>query len=146
MNGDERYDFVLDAYALLTYFENEAGGKQVQSYLELARQNKSRLALSIINLGEVLYIVEREQGIRRAHETLALIQSLALDLILVDVSLVLAAAHIKANYQMSYADAFAVALTQKFGCKLLSGDPELKGVGDAGIIDIEWLPPKLTQS
>lgn len=146
MSEDEGYNFVLDAYALLAFLENEAGGKQVQSYLDLARHNKSRLALSIINLGEILYIVERVQGLSKAQETLALIQSLTLDLILVDLSLVLSAAYIKATYRMSYADAFAVALTQKFGCKLLTGDPELKAIGDAGIIDIEWLPPKPTQS
>jgi predicted nucleic acid-binding protein len=146
MSEGEQYDFVLDAYALLAFLEDEAGGKQVQSYLDLARQNKSRLALSIINLGEILYIVEREQGLSKAHETLALIQSIALDLIPVDQPLVLSAAHIKANYRMSYADAFAVALTRQFACKLLTGDPELKAVGDAGMIEIEWLSPKTTQS
>jgi predicted nucleic acid-binding protein len=146
MSGDEQYDFILDAYALLAFLEDEAGGKQVQSYLDLARHDKSRLALSVINLGEILYIVEREQGLSKAHETLALIQSLALDLILVDLSLVLSAAHLKANYHMSYADVFVVALTQKFACKLLTGDPELKAVGDAGLIEIEWLLPKTTES
>ena len=146
MREDEEYNFVLDAYALLAFLENESGGKQVQSYLDLAHQNECKLVLSLINLGEILYIVEREQGLSKAHETLALIQSLDLDVVLVDESLVLSAAHIKANYRMSYADAFAVALTKKFGCKLLTGDPEMKFVEDAGIIHVEWLPLKPIQS
>ena len=50
-----------------------------------------------------------------------------------------AAAHFKARYAISYADAFAVATAQEHNCPLVTGDLEFLAVVDDGLIVVEWL-------
>lgn len=66
---------------------------------------------SLINLGEVLNIVERER--------------------------VLDAAHVKANQVLSYADAFAVAAATQEKAIILTGDPKFKAV--EALLSLEWI-------
>ncbi|MGD2048353.1 MAG: hypothetical protein PVH03_02600 [Chloroflexota bacterium] len=51
-----------------------------------------------------------------------------------------AAAHIKATHTVSYADAFAIALTMQHSAVLVTGDPEYSQMEH--LIDIEWLAEK----
>jgi ribonuclease VapC len=95
------------------------------------------LFLSIINLGELLYIIEQRGGASKAQEALALIRQLPIEIIPADESAVFAAAHIKANHALSYADAFAVAAAMHEKACILTGYPEFKGVEQ--IIKVEWL-------
>ena len=76
--------FVLDSYALLAYFQDEEGADKVQTVLEMGSEGKAHLFLSVVNLGEVLYVVERERGVSRAHEILARIEEMPIEI--VDVS------------------------------------------------------------
>ena len=48
------------------------------------------------------------------------------------------AAHFKARYPISYADAFSAALTKIKDAELLTGDPEFKAVESE--IRVHWLP------
>ena len=130
--------FVLDSFALLAFLEGEAGMPRVKAVLKDAEKGGCRVYLSWINLGEVLYITEREQGQRRGCETLAHIQSLPIEMLEVSPRTVLEAAHIKANHRLSYADAFAVAAALEQGATVLTGDLEFKSV--EANINIEWLP------
>jgi predicted nucleic acid-binding protein len=85
--------------------------------------------MSWINLGEVSYIAERRTGHERARRLVReLRRSLTLDL--PTEARVLEAAHLKAEYPMAYADAFAVAKAIAHAT-LLTGDPEIL-TGDAG--------------
>ena len=96
--------------------------------------------LSLINLGEVLYTTERERGDVEARRVLALIDQLPVELVPVSRATVLAAAHVKAHFPISYADAFAVVTAQDHGAVLLTGDPEFRPVAAAGLVQVEWLP------
>ncbi len=133
--------FVLDSFALLAFLEGEAGLARVKAVLKDALKGHCQVYLSWINLGEVLYITEREQGERRARETLAHIQSLPIEMFEVTSQAVLDAAHIKANHRLSYANAFAVAAALGKNATVLTGDLEFKTVET--IIKIEWLAQKL---
>jgi predicted nucleic acid-binding protein len=53
---------------------------------------------------------------------------------------VLAAAHVKARYSVSYADAFAVATAQEYHATVVTGDPEFHPLVEAGVLTVEWLP------
>jgi predicted nucleic acid-binding protein len=97
------------------------------------------LYLSLINLGEVLYITEREHSRFMALRTLAAIDQLPLHILPVSRTTVLAAAHIKARYAISYSDAFAVVTAQEHQCPLVTGDPEFRALADDGLIVVEWL-------
>jgi len=130
--------FVLDSFALMAYLGDEPGCERIEQVFENANDGLCRLLLCTINLGEVLYMTERHRGLVKAQQVQGLIESLPIDLVDASRNLVLDAAHIKANHVLSYADAFLVALAQREGAVVLTGDPELQAVGK--IINIEWLP------
>jgi ribonuclease VapC len=132
--------YALDSFALLAYLEGEVGRPRVKELLRGAQSGKHSLYLSLINLGEVLYIVERENNLIQAQRALAAVDQLPLKIVPVSRATVLAAAHIKARYPVSYADAFAVVTAQDHQCMLLTGDPEFRSVATDGLISVEWLP------
>jgi predicted nucleic acid-binding protein len=129
--------FVLDSFALLAFLEGEAGMARVKEILKDAEKGHSLAYLSWINLGEVLYITEREQGQQKAREALGHIQALPIQMLEVPPKFIIRAAHIKANHRMSYADAFAVVSALDNGATLLTADPEFKSV--ELLVSIEWL-------
>lgn len=132
--------FVLDSFALLAYLEAEPGMPRVRTVLANATAGTTRVYLSLMNLGEVVYIVERERGLPEAQRLLAVIEQLPITVMPVTRATVLAAAHIKARYPVAYADAFAVVTAQDQQGILVTGDPEFKPVVAAGVVQVEWLP------
>ncbi len=62
--------FVLDSFAIFALLENEKGAARVQSILKIAHSEETQVYLSIINVGEILYITERERGLPLAQKTL----------------------------------------------------------------------------
>ncbi|MCC6299853.1 MAG: PIN domain-containing protein [Anaerolineales bacterium] len=72
----------------------------------------------------------------KTHEALSIIQSLPIEILPAENQLVFAAAHIKANYPVSYADAFAIASAQQAGGIVVTGDPEFSDVTD--LVKVEW--------
>jgi len=132
--------YVLDSFALLAYFQGEPGTARVRSLLAKAARDAIVLHLSIINLGEVLHTVEREQGQVSAQRTLAALDQLPIVVQPADRTIVLSAARLKARYAISYADAFAVVAAQKTQAILLSADPELGPLAADGVLQVEWLP------
>ena len=129
--------FVLDSYAVLAYLEDEAGASRVQSILEQAASNRARVLMSEINLGEALYITERENDLSVAHKMLGILEQLPIEFAPATRARVLAAAHLKARHAMSYADCFAAALAIEHEACLLTGDPEFRAVQDN--IEVDWL-------
>jgi predicted nucleic acid-binding protein len=136
---DSASRYVLDSFALLAYLEGESGMPRVRAVLEAAEAGRYRVYLSLINLGEVLYVVERERGLIAAQQTLAAVDRLPLDVLPVTRATVLAAAHVKARFPLSYADAFAVITAQDHAATVLTGDPEFEPVAESGLIPVEWL-------
>ena len=129
--------FVLDSFALLAYLQDEPVADRIEKLLDNARKGKCHLFLSMINLGEILYIVERRGGVVKAHDTLALIRQLSIEVLPVEEQTVLEAAHIKANHTLSYADAFAVATALQQNATVLTADPEFRSV--EALVKLEWL-------
>ena len=93
--------------------------------------------MTVINVGEVLYITERIGGAMAARAAIDLLDSLAIRVVDADRHLTFDAAHVKANHALSYADAFAVALARRLNAVLLTGDPEFRSV--ESLVRVEWL-------
>ena len=134
--------YVLDSFAMLAYFGAEPGGPRVEALLASAAMKQTIVYLSVINYGELVYITEREQGAFAARRAIAATDQLPITVTEADRRLTFAAAHIKAHHRLSYADAFAVALTQQMQATLVTGDPEFSAV--EGLVAIEWLPQTAT--
>jgi predicted nucleic acid-binding protein len=135
--GDRAPVFILDSYALLAYLGGEGGEGRVREILHDASAGDSRALMSLINLGEVAYITERERGLAKAQEALALIEQLPMEILPADREAMFMAAHIKAQFPVACADAFAIAAAQASGGLILTGDPEFEAVKD--IARIEWI-------
>jgi predicted nucleic acid-binding protein len=129
--------YILDSFALLSYLTDEPGAAAIENLFENTQEKAGRLLLSIINLGEILYITERRGGLQRAKDALALLRQLPIEIAPADEQAVFSAAHIKANYPLSYADAFVVALAQQENGAILTGDPEFQSVEE--LVAVEWL-------
>ncbi|MCJ8499363.1 type II toxin-antitoxin system VapC family toxin [Desulfatitalea alkaliphila] len=132
--------YVLDSYALIGYLEDEPFADWLQALLRSADRGECRLYLHAIQLGEVYYITLREQG--RATADLAYSRIKAFPVILddtIDEKLLLTAASLKARFPISYADAFAAALSQQHHAQLVTGDPEFKPLQTQGHIQVHWL-------
>lgn len=130
--------YVLDSFAFLAYFQAEAGGSRVRELLEQASRGEVSLAITTVNLGEVVYRTQRQYGLERTQEVLARIEEYAPSVVDVDRALALAAAHLKARHAMAYADCLAGALAQRMEAALVTGDPDFRQIED--LISIEWLP------
>lgn len=129
--------YLLDSFALLAYLNDEPGGARVQEVLALGQSHRGRIVMSLINLGEALYITERTRGLPAAQTVQALVESLPLELLEASRDLILDAAHIKSHHALSYADALAVASAIREGAIILTGDPEYKTVEE--LVQVEWL-------
>ncbi len=129
---------VLDAWAMLAYLQAEPAAQEVRQALRRARRRKFLILFSIISFGECLYVIERQQGTQRALDDGNIIDQLPLRVVPADRALVFEAAHLKARYPISYADAFAAALAKQHRARLMTGDPEFKAVEPE--VAIHWLP------
>ena len=125
--------FVLDSYALLAFFRDETGADDVEKLLNEAAEDKHELYITVVNAGEVYYMSSRKDSVAKATQVWEAMKKFPLHFITADIDLTLAAVKIKANYKLSYADAFAVALTIQKKATLITGDDEFQNlVGEAG--------------
>ena len=63
---DEAY--VLDSYALIAHFEQEPRAEKVEGLLKAARDGRTELYLSAVNLGGIYYNVLHERGAARPRK------------------------------------------------------------------------------
>jgi predicted nucleic acid-binding protein len=131
---------VLDSWAVLAYLDGEPAAQDVRQVLRTARGRQMVVLLSLIAYGECVYVIEREQGLQRAQRAIGIIDQLPLHVAPADRPLVFEAAHVKARYPLSYADAFSVALAKRTHGRVMTGDPEFKAVEPE--IAIHWLPDR----
>lgn len=111
---------MLDSWAVMRYLEDDhPAAAEVEALIA-----HERPAISCINLGEVHYILRRRLGEDTAHITVRDVAS-CVDPHVPNQSMILAAARIKADHRMAYADAFAAALALSLGATLWTGHPEL---------------------
>jgi len=129
--------FVLDTFAVMAHFQAEAGGKKVKELLMRAESGEISLSMSLINVGEMVYIVGREEGRDRAESMLNDLRALPIKFYDATEARILAAAWLKSKYPISYADAFGASLAQELNALLVTGDPEFKAIKDG--LSLFWL-------
>lgn len=140
MTGKITERVVLDAHAIMTFLEGEPAAQQVADVLATGEP-----WMTLVNLGEVTYIVERGRGKASADNVYANLLAaerpdggVPIRWLPVDEVLVRRAASLKAASGLSYADCFAAAAAAILGCPVLTGDREFVRAEKAGIAVI-WL-------
>jgi ribonuclease VapC len=129
--------FLLDSFALLRFFQKEPGNEAVKAILDDARHGVSCAMLNVINLGEVIYTVQRRFGQQARLDVVMNIERLGVVILPTPNELVFRAAELKARFAMSYADAFAVASAMEHSATLVTGDPEFRQVEH--LVRIIWV-------
>ena len=129
--------FIFDSYALFKLFQKEKGYEKVSQILEEAKKPGVTKYLDAINLGEIIYSTKREFGDQKKLEVLANIERLNFTILPVPNNLIFQAAEHKAQYNISYADCFALASAIEHRAILVTGDPEFKKVEH--LVEIMWV-------
>jgi predicted nucleic acid-binding protein len=129
--------FVLDSFALMAHFGGETGGKQVLDLLEKAEAGEVTLVMSLINVGELVYLMSRARGRSAAESMLEDLKNLPILFFDATEERILSAAWVKSEYPVSYADSFAISLAKEFNATLVSGEPEFHALEKT--IPILWL-------
>lgn len=123
---------VFDSYALINFFRKEPGYTTVRELLVKVANDEIEAYICSVNIGEVYYMICRKLDVKTAEAALQILRQLPLHIIEADLVLCLQAAKIKANFSMSYADAFAAAITIGKKATLITGDHEFDTlVGEA---------------
>jgi predicted nucleic acid-binding protein len=122
-------NYVLDASALMTFFEDRAGAEKVEELLAKAAETKRPLLMSVVNWGEVFYSVWRARGEKEAREKLKEIAQLPIDILGVDMELAQLAATLKAEHNLPYVDCFAGALARSRKAGLVTSDKDFERLG-----------------
>lgn len=128
---------VLDSYALLAYFEKEAGWDTVAQLLADAAAERCRLCGCVVNWGEVLYITERVYGADKAEEVEAILADLPIEWVDADRDLTRGGRPLQVDGGLAYADCFAAALARQTDGEVVTDDPEFENVSDR--VDVRWL-------
>ena len=129
--------YVLDSYAMIAYFEDEAGADRVARLLRQLIQGKAKAYMSVVNWGEVYYNTMREEGVAEAEKVILQLDKFPIQMAEVNRDFAYEAAKLKGKYRIAYADCFAVALSAKLNATLVTGDPEFKKLKER--ISIQWI-------
>ena len=129
--------YVLDTWAVIAYLEDEPSGAQVEELIATAHEEQIPIYMSVVNVGEVWYTLAREVSEEEADAGVKLLSDLRIQFENADWELTQEAARFKSQNKMSYADAFAAALTKVKKADLVTGDHEFKLLD--GQIKISWI-------
>jgi PIN domain nuclease of toxin-antitoxin system len=122
---------VLDAWAVLALLQQESANRRVREAVA-----SGLTIMSSVNLGEVHYKVARAYGYKIARDRTAAIRRVV-SVEDPDWELVSAAAEVKADGGVSYADAFCIATAARHGMPLMTGDPEIvERAGGVEVLDL----------
>lgn len=132
----------LDSFALLSWLQGEAGAAVVEEHLaRSAASRSSRCWVSAVNLAEVYYRLERTLG-RDAADGFwkgALRGEVPVSVVDATRPRVLEAARLKARFPIALADAFAAQVAREKDVALVTGDPEIRAVDEAGEVRVTWI-------
>ena len=127
---------VLDASALMTFFENRPGADKVEELIHLGVGGKRQLLMSVVNWGEVCYSTWRAHGPGVARKILEDISQLPIEVVDASLDLTRAAAELRAERKLPYTDCFAAALAVQRKASLATSDQDFATVEKK--IDILW--------
>jgi ribonuclease VapC len=128
---------VFDSWAVIAYLEGEPAAEKVADHIADAHDDGIPLFMSVVNAGEVWYIIAREASVNDAERSILELRRLGIEFVNVDWTLAHEAGAYKSKHKMSFADCFAAALAKHKRAVLLTGDAEFKQVEKE--VTIDWL-------
>ena len=133
-------DFVLDSCAVMAWLKRqEPAAGQTRALLQAAERAECRLAVNIVNLGEIFYLCVKARNMTYGQRVL---QTLHPHIVTISAhdELVMLAATLKARHRISYGDGFAMATAIVQQAPLVTGDPEIKAIaGSERDLKLHWI-------
>jgi len=109
---------------------------KVAKLLSEADAGATHLIMGAINSGEVYYCLRKNHSLELGELWRESSPTLPVTFEVPSAADIWNAAALKAIFPIAYADAFAVALAQKHGCPLVTGDSEFRSVDR---LEIDWI-------
>ena len=136
--AEEITKYVIDACALIAFFENESGAEKLR---ELFKMPENEFFMHSVNLTEVYYDAVYVAGEEKAQELFEKVVGLPITILWdLNVSLIKLVGKYKTSYQISFADAFVLALAEKKKAIVVSTDHhEFDVIESAGELSFYWL-------
>lgn len=114
--------FVLDASALIAFFEDLPGAERIEDLIAQAVDSKARLYICVINWGEVCYSLARARGAQAARKALSSVRQLPIEVVDADSELTEQAVALRSDFEISYSSSFAAALARLRKANLVTVD------------------------
>jgi len=118
-------------------FFGEPGMDKVRDLFHKASDADKPMLISAVNWAEVIYKLERKQGDVGVQTARHFAHTMPLEIATLDRELAEVAAHLKNEYDLGLADAFAAALAKGKKAELVTADTEFKPLEKE--IKINWL-------
>ena len=130
----------MDAWAVMVWLKGQQpAAERFRLLLEAADRRENRLAMNIVNLGEVFYLSVKAKDMAYGRQVLGTLHSRVLT-VSADDELVMLAATLKARHAISYANGFAAATAILQNATLVTGDPEIKAMAAVEkTLQLEWI-------
>lgn len=129
--------YVLDANAVLDFVEDGSGAERMEQLLKDALHWSTPLLMSVVNWGEVFYVLWQRRGEEKARQTMGSLPRLLIQLVSVDLPLALKAGELKAVHKIPYVDCIAAALAMLNNATLVTSDRDFEKLGRHA--DILWI-------
>jgi predicted nucleic acid-binding protein len=130
--------YVLDANAVLDLLHGSHGAQRVKQLLTEALNKGTTILMSVLNLGEVLYVVWRQAGEDSARKAISSLSGLPIQLIEVDLAQSFQAGELKARHKIPYVDCIAASLAISRQATLVTSDRDFEKLGRR--VQVLWLP------
>lgn len=120
---------MLDASAIVDYLQAGRGAGKVEQLLADAFRQQLLLYISVLNLAEVYYLAWQRTGEEKAHQTVASLSRLPIQIIPVDLPQALKAGELKAVHKIPFVDCIAAALALRQQATLVTSDHDFEKLG-----------------
>lgn len=121
--------YVLDANALFDLVEAGRGFQKVEHLFQTALQQRSSILISVLNWGEVFYLLWQRRGEETARRTTAGLSRLPIEIVPVDLAQAMKAGELKAVHKIPYVDCIAAALAVLQRATLVTSDRDFEKLG-----------------
>jgi predicted nucleic acid-binding protein len=122
----------------LDFVESGRGSKTVERLFHEGLRKQSSILVSVMNWGEVFYLLWQRRGEEKGRQTIASLSPLPLQIVPVDLHQALKAAEIKALHKLPYVDCVAAALAELSNAVLVTADHDFEKLGRR--VQVRWLP------
>ena len=133
--------YVLDACALIAFFNNEVGAEKMENLFEKALRDEIKIFMLIVNLCEVYYDCLRVKGLNAAEALLQDINQLPISIVKeITDDLLRGVGRFKVYEKVSFADSFALAFARiKLGKLVTTDHHEFDEIDKKGSVEFYWL-------